>query len=169
MTISASTAARTCGKANGVPPVEGPSNVRICIWWGLREGKDQDLSPGRDRLINPHDVEARCGGKCGMVRDGCKVHCSKTCEGGLPHLVVNVATTHAAVDDSRLIDSVRENLERCGTRPGGHLADAGRTFAAIILTARADSPSARGTSSSRPPARSETRRHRPRETARRVS
>lgn len=127
------------------------SPLRIRIWWGSREGKDQDLPPGRDRLINPRDVEARRGGKRGMVWDGCKVHCSETCEDGLPHLVVNVATTHAAVDDSRLIDSVHENLERRGTRPGGHLADAGRTFAAIILTARADSPSARGTSSSRPP------------------
>ncbi|MFE7214344.1 hypothetical protein ACFY0A_34950 [Streptomyces sp. NPDC001698] len=50
--------------------------MRIWIWWGSREGKD--LPPGRDRLINPHDVEARCGGKRGMVWDGYKVHYSET-------------------------------------------------------------------------------------------
>lgn len=74
-----------------------------------------------------------------MVLDGYKVYSSETCEDDLPHLVVNVATTYAAVDDSCPIDSVREDLERCGTKPGEHLAGAGCMSAAIILTARANS------------------------------
>ncbi|GGJ62116.1 hypothetical protein GCM10010121_085930 [Streptomyces brasiliensis] len=119
--------------------------MRIWIWWSSREGKD--LPRSRDLLINPHDVEARCGGKRGMVWDGYKV---KTCEDDLPHLVVNVATIHAAVDDSRLIDSVHENLQRRGTKPGEHLVDAGcaRSAASAAATPlppagadRADEPS----------------------------
>ncbi|MFK4272236.1 IS1182 family transposase [Streptomyces milbemycinicus] len=100
-----------------------------------REGKD--LPPGRDRLVSPHDVDARCSVKRGMIWDGYKVHYSETCDDDLPHLVVNVATTHAAVDDSRLVGTVHDNLERREVKPGEHLVDGGYTSAAIILTARA--------------------------------
>jgi transposase len=104
---------------------------------GVRWREGKDLPPGRDRLINPHDPDARCSVKRGTVWDGYKVHYSETCEDDLPHLVVNVATTHAAVDDSRLIETVHANLEERGVKPGEHLVDGGYTSAAIILSARA--------------------------------
>ncbi|MFV5997031.1 hypothetical protein ACNPQM_32670 [Streptomyces sp. NPDC056231] len=50
---------------------------------------------------------------------------------------MNVATTHAAVDDSRLVETVHDNLERRDAKPGEHLVDGGYTSAEIILTARA--------------------------------
>ena len=74
-----------------------------------REGRD--LPPGRLRLVGPHDPDARCGVKRGMVWDGYKVHYSETCDQDLPHLVVNVATTHAAVDDSTQVQPCTTPVE----------------------------------------------------------
>ncbi|ADI12876.1 transposase [Streptomyces bingchenggensis BCW-1] len=48
-----------------------------------------------------------------MIWDGYKVHYSETCE-DLPHLIVDVATTHATVDDSHLVATVHEHLARRG-------------------------------------------------------
>jgi transposase len=100
-----------------------------------REGKD--LPPGRLRVVSPHDPDARCGGKRGMLWDGYKVHYSEVCETDLPHLITNVATTSAAVDDSTPIQPVHDALDGRGRTPGEHLVDGGYTFAAIVLAARA--------------------------------
>ncbi|WP_246144790.1 transposase [Actinacidiphila oryziradicis] len=61
---------------------------------------------------------------------------SETCEKDRPHLIVNVATTPAPVDDSRLVEQVHQQLQRRGAKPDEHLVDGGYTSAAIILTAR---------------------------------
>jgi transposase len=103
---------------------------------GVRWREGKDLPPGRARLVSPHDPDARCGGKRGMLWDGYKVHYSETCEKDRPHLIVNVATTPAPVDDSRLVEQVHQQLQRRGAKPDEHLVDGGYTSAAIILTAR---------------------------------
>lgn len=104
---------------------------------GVRWREGKDLPPGRLRLVSPHDPDARCGGKRGMLWDGYKVHYSESCDDDLPHLIVNVATTSAAVDDSTQVQPVHDGLARRSLEPGEHLVDGGYTSAAIILTARA--------------------------------
>ncbi|MCQ4085192.1 transposase, partial [Streptomyces sp. RB6PN25] len=104
---------------------------------GVRWREGKDLPPGRDRLVSPHDPDARCGGKRGMLWDGYKAHYSESCDEDLPHLITSVATTSAAVDDSTQVQPVHDGLARRGLKPGEHLVDGGYTSAAIILTARA--------------------------------
>ncbi|MFJ2344030.1 transposase [Streptomyces antimycoticus] len=81
---------------------------------GMRRREGEDLPPGRLRPASPHDTDARCTVKRGMTWDGYKVHYSETCDTGLPRLIVHVATTHAAADDSHLVATVHEHLERHG-------------------------------------------------------
>jgi transposase len=104
---------------------------------GVRRREGKDLPPGSKRLVSPHDPDARCGGKRGMLWDGYKVHYSETCEEDLPHLIASVTTTSAAVDDSTQVQPVHDDLARRGLQPGEHLVDGGYTSAAIVLAARA--------------------------------
>ncbi|MET7892546.1 hypothetical protein [Streptomyces mirabilis] len=91
----------------------------------------------RARLVSPHDPDAHCGGRRGMLWDGYKVHRSETCNDVLLHLIVNVTITSAAVDDSTQTEPVHEGMARRALAPGEHLVEGGHTCAAITLAARA--------------------------------
>ena len=77
-----------------------------------REGKD--LPPGGQRLASPYDLDARYGVKRGAGWTGYKVHLTETCELDAPHLVTNVETTSATVDDAEMTqDSTSASPGRC--------------------------------------------------------
>lgn len=65
-----------------------------------REGKD--LPPGRIRILRPYDVQARYSVKHGAGWVGYKVHFSEICEPDTPHVITNVATTDATVQDTEM-------------------------------------------------------------------
>ena len=93
--------------------------------------------PGAERIVTPHDPDARCGVKRTTVWDGYKAHFTETCEPDLPRLLVFAATTPAALDDAAMTTVVHENLAARGRPPGEHFVDCGYTSAKIILEARA--------------------------------
>ncbi|MEU1601691.1 transposase, partial [Streptomyces sp. NPDC005708] len=99
-----------------------------------REGKD--LPPGRCRLSSPYDLDARYGMKRGSGWCGYKTHLTETCEPDAPHVITNVESTDATVDDAEMTETVHGNLDERRLVPGEHVVDSGYVTAAHILTAR---------------------------------
>lgn len=105
---------------------------------GVRRREGKDLPPGRRRLASPYDLDARYGVKRGSGWTGYKTHLTETCEPDAPHLITNVETTDATVDDSELTQTVHQRLEKRQLVPDEHVVDSGYVTAAHILTARDD-------------------------------
>ena len=81
------------------------------------------LPPTWQRLVSPHDTEARYGYKNTTGWRGYKVHFTEVCEPDVPHLVVHVQTTDATVQDVEVVETIHANLERKGLLPDEHLMD----------------------------------------------
>ncbi len=101
-----------------------------------REGKD--LPPGRRRLASPYDLDARYGVKRGSGWTGYKAHLTETCEPDALHLITNVETTDATVDDTEMTQTIHQHLEKRQLAPDEHVVDSGYVTAAHILTAHND-------------------------------
>lgn len=105
-------------------------------------GKD-DVPPSRDRITSPYDVDSRYGMKRGAGWDGYKVHFSETCddpdEVNRPHLITNVVTTDATVNDAVVVERIHTGLESRNLLPSEHFVDAGYTSAELLLESRAGS------------------------------
>ncbi|MGN6171666.1 MAG: IS1182 family transposase, partial [Streptosporangiaceae bacterium] len=101
-----------------------------------REGND--LPPGGERLASPYDLDARYGVKRGSGWMGYKVHLTETCEPDMPHVITNVETTGATVDDAEMTQVIHQHLGNRQLAPDEHVTDAGYVSASHILPARAD-------------------------------
>ncbi|MFI1259245.1 transposase [Streptomyces netropsis] len=101
-----------------------------------REGKD--LPPGRQRLASPYDIDARYGVKRGSGWTGYKAHLTETCEPGTAHLITNVETTDATLDDTAMTQTIHQHLNKRQMMPDEHVVDAGYGNAAHVLAARND-------------------------------
>jgi hypothetical protein len=96
-------------------------------------------------LVSPYDTDARYGEKRGHGWSGYKVHISETCDNTSddsgdqpPNLIINVATTHAAVADSAMTQPIHRMLADRDLLPGEHAMDAGYASAAHIVDCHTD-------------------------------
>jgi transposase len=105
---------------------------------GARYREPKELPPGAQRLVSPHDPDARCAVKRTTVWDGYKAHFTETCDPGAPHLVVATVATHAAVDDSAVTMQVHRDLNARGLAPAEHFVDMGYTSAALLVQSASD-------------------------------
>ena len=105
---------------------------------GVRWREGKDLPPARDRLSSPYDTDAHYGIKRGSGWCGYKVHLSETCEPDAPHLITNVETTNATVNDTEVTATIHQHLAERELKPREHVVDAGYVTAAHILAARED-------------------------------
>ncbi|WP_329528750.1 IS1182 family transposase [Streptomyces sp. NBC_01462] len=105
---------------------------------GVRWREGKDLPPGRIRMLSPYDVQARYSVKRGTGWVGYKVHLSEVCEPGTPHVITNVATTDATVQDTEMTDQVHRSLQKRELLPAEHLVDCGYTSASLLVQARDD-------------------------------
>ncbi|MFJ9908132.1 hypothetical protein ACIRVK_35550 [Streptomyces sp. NPDC101152] len=103
---------------------------------GVRWREGKDLPPARDRLSSPYDTDAHYGIKRGPGWCGYKVHLSETCEPDAPHLITNVETTNATVNDTEMTAVIHQRLSERKMVPREHVVDAGYVTAAHILAAR---------------------------------
>ncbi|MEV7395495.1 transposase, partial [Streptomyces sp. NPDC091215] len=94
--------------------------------------------PGAHRLCSPYDPDARVGVKRDCAWNGYKVHLTETCEPNAPHLIVNVITTPAPVDDSTQVGVIHQQLAERDLLPEIHLVDSGYATAANLVAARRD-------------------------------
>lgn len=138
--LMAVTSPETDGRLRVLPEVETLRKVWI-QHFHLVEGEvvrraPKDRPPGALRLVNPYDIEARCGKKRDILWDGYKVHLTETCEPDAPHLITNVATTVATVADSLMSGTIHADLARRNCLPDEHWVDAGYPTAAHIVAAQ---------------------------------
>jgi transposase len=115
------------------------ASSREVIW---RDARTHGLPPGRIMLLSPYDTDARYSEKRGRGWTGYKVHLTETCDNTdqdaqqPPNLIINVATTNAAVDDSSMTMPIHTALAEQEMLPDEHLMDAGYASAAHLLDCR---------------------------------
>jgi transposase len=112
-----------------------------------REDSGHGLPPGRARIVSPYDLDARYAEKRGKGWTGYKIHLSETVTDpalddpstgrpAVPSLVTNTETTHAAVPDAVMTETVHDGLDAAGLAPGEHAVDSGYASADHLISAR---------------------------------
>jgi len=79
----------------------------------------------RERIVTPHDVEARYSEKRGQGHKGYKLHLTETAEEDGPALVTDVEVVGGQEYDGSALEGIHQRLEERGLLPEKHLADKG--------------------------------------------
>ena len=79
------------------------------------------------RIKSPFAIEARYRMKRDIAWTGDKAHFTETCTLDTPHMIVNVRTTAATVQDDMVLIPIHAALEQRALLPTVHLVDAGYT------------------------------------------
>jgi len=95
-----------------------------------------DVPPAECVIHSPDDSEARYSIKRGMPWLGYKVQLTETCDEDTPHLITQVETTAATVQDDAVTARIQDDLAARGIVPAVHLVDAGYTTAGHLVTSR---------------------------------
>jgi transposase len=118
-----------------VVPMEAAVEVLRRVWLQQFYGPDDpprwrpttDAPPAATLIKSPYDIEARYSIKRGTEWTGYKAHLSETCDTDVAHLIVNVLTTPATVQDDVVLPPIHAALEHKQLLPSEHLVDAGYT------------------------------------------
>lgn len=88
---------------------------------------NDDAPPAGLLIKSPYDIEARYSIKRDTEWTGYKAHITETCDADTPHLIVNVLTTPATVQDDSVLEAIHAALKQKQLLPVEHLVDAGYT------------------------------------------
>ncbi len=89
----------------------------VCHW---RDRNDLPFSA--ERIVSPHDVEARFRMKREMEWVGYQVHFTESCDRDLPHVITHVKATVATVGDSAVVGAIHQALAQRNLLPGQQAA-----------------------------------------------
>lgn len=99
--------------------------------------RDNDNTPPSGRYIaSPYDPEARYATKRQTYWVGYKVHLTETYGDAHPNLITNVETTHAAVSDDAVTETIHASLAEQSLLPETHVADTGYVNAPLLVSSR---------------------------------
>src|SRR5216683_1277568 len=89
--------------------------------------RDGPAVSNEDRIVSPYDQQARASRKRDTVWLGYKVHLTETCDQdpGCPHLITQVETTVATLQDTEVLAPIGEHLRAKGLEPAEHYVDQG--------------------------------------------
>lgn len=89
--------------------------------------RDGPAVTSEDRIVSPYDQQARASRKRDTVWLGYKVHLTETCDQdpSCPHLITQVATTVATLQDTEVLAPIGEHLRAKGLEPAEHYVDQG--------------------------------------------
>lgn len=99
----------------------------------LRWRDRHTLPPAADRMVSPHDQDARYSSKRETEWAGYKVHLTEACEPDQPHLIVHVETTVATVQDVEVVPPIHHALQQRQLLPDTQIMDSGYISAAHIV------------------------------------
>jgi transposase len=104
----------------------------------LRPRTDDNQPAGEQRLNTPYDEDARYSAKHTTEWIGYKAHFTETCEDDQVHLITQVETTSAVVQDVTMAPKIHTALSDKGLLPRQHLMDAGYVTADLLVEAKRD-------------------------------
>ncbi|MFL5700170.1 MAG: transposase [Ktedonobacteraceae bacterium] len=89
--------------------------------------RDGPAVSNEHRIVSPYDQEARSSRKRETVWLGYKVHLTETCDQdpSCPHLITNVETTAATLQDTDLLAPIHDHLRAKNLSPAEHYVDQG--------------------------------------------
>jgi transposase len=89
--------------------------------------RDGPAVSNEDRIVSPYDQQARSSRKRDTVWLGYKVHLTETCDQdpSRPHLITQVETTAATLQDTEVLAPIGEHLRAKGLAPAEHYVDQG--------------------------------------------
>jgi transposase len=101
------------------------------VYW-----RDGPAKSNQERIVSPYDQEARSCRKRETVWLGFKLHVTETCDQdpALPHLIVQVQTTPATIQDSEEFPLILQDLRRRDLAPGEVWVDQGYTCGPLLAT-----------------------------------
>jgi transposase len=99
----------------------------------VRWRQKDNIPPAALRISSPYDPDARYAHKRSTTWVGYKVHVTETCEDELPHLITNVQTDDAVLNDNNALPQIHRQLAHRGLLPNTHLVDAGYIEAQLLL------------------------------------
>ena len=92
---------------------------------GLRWRQKEELPPSSQRISSPYDPEARYAHKRSTTWVGYKVHLTETCDPEGPHVITNVQTEEATVNDNDALPRIHQSLQQAELLPDQHFVDGG--------------------------------------------
>lgn len=115
--------------------IEYPSNDDNFV---IHAREDSSQPPGDKRIHSPYDLDARYSAKGSTEWVGYKVHLSEICDDDQPHVISNVETTSAVLQDVSVTESIHASLQAKQLLPGEHFMDAGYIDAELLVDAKDD-------------------------------
>lgn len=100
---------------------------------GIRWRKASQGPSAAERSNSPYDTEAKYSIKGATRWFGYKVHLTETCLSEELHLITNVETTAATVQDSEVTEEIHQALAYRNLLPTEHLVDSGYVNANLLL------------------------------------
>lgn len=92
---------------------------------GPKQKDESKLPPASERIVSPHEPEARSGHKNGKTTLGFKVHISETCSANAPRLITQVKVETATKNDSLSFPELMKDLCDRGLKPQKVYVDSG--------------------------------------------
>ncbi len=89
----------------------------------LRWRNKDDLPPSGERIVSPHDTDARYSTKRSVTWVGYKVHLTETCDDDGPSLISHVETTLATDGDIDALPPIHADLAEQDLLPREHVVD----------------------------------------------
>ena len=99
----------------------------------VRWRQKDNIPPAALRLSSPYDPDARYAHKRSTTWTGYKMHVTETCEEELPHIITNVQTDDAVLNDNHALPQIHRQLAQRELLPNTHLVDAGYIDAQLLL------------------------------------
>jgi transposase len=101
-----------------------------------RTKKKWGQPPAGKMIASTEDLEARYSVKRSMEWTGYKVHLTETCDQGQPRLITQVETTLATKHDTKVTQTIQEDLAARDLLPETHLVDEGYTEADLLVNSQ---------------------------------
>jgi transposase len=89
----------------------------------LKDSKN--LAPSGERIVSPHEPDARAASKGSKDWTGYRCHTAETCVENLPKLITHVQTEVATLNDSMSLDDILKSMRKRGLIPGRLWLDGG--------------------------------------------
>lgn len=98
----------------------------------------KEQPPCAERIVSPHDDEARFSKKQDLEWIGYKVHLTETCDEGKPRIIMNVQTRPATEPDWNMLPEIHESLKQRDNLPSTHLVDTGYVCTDSLISSQRD-------------------------------